>query len=59
MTAEELEVTECLDKIFKYCRKHKDSCEGCVFYREMTIGELQFVSCRVMHAPDIFGNDTD
>lgn len=55
MTDEEKEVSECLDKVFAYCSKHKDTCEGCIFYREISIGSKGHSHCKVLYAPEVFG----
>lgn len=57
MTPEEQEVSDCLDKVFAYCRKHEKSCEGCIFFKSIHICDAVIVSCKVMYAPEIFGRE--
>ena len=57
MTPEELEVQHCLDKVFDYCYQHKDSCEGCIFFKYVQIANIGMRSCRVMYAPMLFDED--
>lgn len=62
LNPKESRLEECLSEIFKYCREHKGSCEGCIFFRKITIANITMGVCRVLDAPDVFGyrrNDSD
>lgn len=56
MTDEEKELQACLDRVFNYCKSHKEDCIGCIFYRQATIGRLQLVYCEVRHFPEVLQN---
>ena len=51
----EQDLEQCLSKIFEYCTEHKDTCTGCIFWREISVGNRKAGHCRVMYAPDVFG----
>lgn len=55
MTDREQEISDCLDKVFAYCLEHKGSCEGCIFFTSVSVGDKSVGICRVTYAPDIFG----
>ena len=52
MTPEEQFISDCLANVFRYCKKHKDSCEGCIFFKEVNMFGIRFVTCKVIYAPD-------
>ena len=58
MTPEEKEISDCLDKVFTYCKKHKN-CEGCIFFRKLIIGPVGIAYCKVTYAPEVFGESND
>ena len=55
MTDKEQEIRDCLDKVNAYCLEHKGSCEGCIFFSSVSVGDRSVGMCRVTYAPDIFG----
>ena len=55
MTDKEQEISDCLDKVFAYCLEHEGSCEGCIFFTSVSVGDVSVGICRVTYAPDIFG----
>lgn len=55
MTPEELEISRCLDRVFEYCKSHKGTCEGCIFFRYVQVGPVALASCKVSYAPEVFG----
>lgn len=55
MTEEELEVQRCLDKVFEYCKSHKGTCKGCIFFKYTQIGNIGIASCKITYAPEVFG----
>lgn len=55
MTSEENEINACLDKVFNYCKQHVEDCSGCIFYREVSIGSEGHSHCKVLYAPEVFG----
>ena len=59
MTPEEKEISDCLDKVFKYCKSHKHDCSGCIFYKEIRLFDKVLVCCKVMFAPEIFGRSKE
>lgn len=59
MTPEEQEISNCLDKVFAYCKSHKDNCEGCIFFKSIRVFDSILVTCKVMYAPEIFGESAD
>ena len=51
----EAHLKQCLDDIFEYCREHDGTCEGCIFFRKVSVFGLNLGICRVMDATDTFG----
>ena len=54
----EEDLEDSLNKIFAYCKEHTDTCIGCIFWREVSIGNHVEGHCRVMYAPEVFGEST-
>lgn len=63
MTEREQHLENCLNEIADYCREHKKTCEGCIFYRQVTIDCVTMASCRIVYDPNLWdlkeeNNDT-
>lgn len=57
MTDEEKELEESLARIFRYCKSHENTCEGCIFFRQTQIGPIVFARCRVKYSPEFFQDE--
>ena len=48
-------LNKCLKEIFDYCREHHPYCDGCIFYEQLQVGPLITARCKVIEAPEVFG----
>lgn len=57
LTEREKHLNKCLKDLSAYCKEHKDTCEGCIFYNQVQIDSLIMASCRLLY--DIVGMKDD
>lgn len=47
MTEREQYLNKCLNDIAEYCKEHKESCIGCIFYNQVNVGSVIIATCKI------------